>query len=269
MSKRQKVPIVTEERRHDYIESEIKYFRNIEGPKQRGPSAADIAEADKHLPSREMQYKMEQRLEKGFTKSSRSGAFSKASTGFAIRPNGMKFSSDFINEMTPGKYQPQEQRPVLREQTRQVDTPLADVVITDTCMDCFAPTDTNDAPNLIMGQMIMVQYNPILHYSMGVHFGSIVLFVEHKKCHEAAMKLGENATPIVLVKGGELTDPRDVEIAMKYGFPVHFHTGTEVTMGQWEMCLRKARMEKQLEDYLLHADKSSQIYRRNRNKVQE
>lgn len=271
MSKRSKVRPVTRETREEYLKSETNYFGAIGGghAQDRGASATDVAHADQHLPSRELQFKMEERLEKGFNKASRSGAFSKASTGFAIRPSGGKFASDFVDEMTPGKYKQQEERPVPREQTRAVDAPKAEVVLTDFCLDCMTPIDPNNAGELVCGMTMVCNEDPIKHFCMGVRWQDAVLFVVHKKCFEAAKKMGKNNIRLALVKGGSLTDEKDVAIAMKYNLPINLHDGQEITVGQWELTLRKERMELQLEDYLIHSDKSSMIYRRNREAAEQ
>lgn len=269
----------TPESKKEYEIDAAKYWRNISdtSPKNHSEKIAadDPRVIDPHLPSREAQYKMEQYYEKGYTKTSRSGAFTnKPNASAAIFPNGLRFASDFIDEeCTPGVYQPQQERPVIKEQTRHVDTPRSTATI-DVCMDCLKPVDLSKASEIICGLTIPLPIKlgqPDFEKlsAMGLEPGDIVNYFVHMTCHKAAEKLGLDATPLVLVKHGQLTNEDDVRVANKHGFALQLHNGSETTLGQWEMLKRTERMKEQLEDYLINCDKDSYIYRSNREKNKE
>ncbi len=96
--------ILKPESREEYQQDAEKYFQGLEGPKGRGVSADDTAVANRHLPS-EARHKELERLTKGFSKTSRSGAFTNNANAVpAIFPSGLKQASDFIDEMSSGKY---------------------------------------------------------------------------------------------------------------------------------------------------------------------
>lgn len=269
----------TPESREEYEKDAERYWKNIadNSPKNRSEqfSADQARVADQHLPSREQQYRMENYYAEGYNKTSRSGSFtSKPNASPAIFPMGRK-AFDFIdNECTPGIHKPPEARPVPKEQTRSVDTPRSTVTI-DVCMDCLKPVDLSKASEIICGLTIPlpVTFAQQPDYekleAMGLEPGDIVNYFLHMECHKAAEKLGLDATPLVLVKHGQLTDEDDVRVANKHGFALQLHSGTETTLGQWEMLKRTERMKEQLEDYLVKADKDSYMYRRNREKAEQ
>lgn len=265
-------PALKPESREEYLNSEKEYFGNIGDnsykPKGAGSiSASDAAIADRHLPSMEEQFKLEQYYENGYSKTARSGAFSKAGAGPGIFPNGLKSAMTFIDkECTPGVHKPAEARPVLKEQTRKVDVPPAAVTVTHMCIDCLKPVDENDAGNIVPSLFIIADKDYERHQRMNVSFGDICLFVEHVACMKAAEQMGANKKRLVLIQEGKLTDTKDVAIALKYNLPLRLHDGRELTMGQFELAKRKERINDQFIDFLTHVSKDSSIYRKNREK---
>lgn len=262
--KRTKVRRVLSETKEEYAAAEASYFRGMGDAKRPGLSAADAAIADKHLPTKQKEQELLDWWEKGLTKSSRSGAFSKASTGFAIRPSGGRFASDFVDKCTPGHFKQPESRPVPKEQTRKVDVPPAAVTITHLCIDCLGLVNENDASTIVPSLFIMTSQDFTKLFSMGVQFGDIVLAVEHVTCLKEAQKMGQDRVPLALVRGGNITDPKDLALAAKHGFIERMHDGHEVTLGQFYLQKRKDRLEEQLHDVLICMDKASEAYRKNR-----
>lgn len=267
-SKREKVRASTSETRQEYAAEEAKYFGAMGDAKRPGLSAADAAVADRHLPSKEAEHKMLERWEKGLTKSSRSGAFSKPGSGPAIFPNSLKFASKFIDECTPGQYKEQKERPVLREQTRRVDAPPSEFTKLDMCIDCLQPIDTNDAPSITPSLFFIRTMDTTKLFSMGLTFAAPVIMAVHTKCEREAQRLGQDATKLVLVHGGSITDPDELARAFKYGQVLRMHDGHELTAGQWHLQKRKDRLEATMVDILICMDKRSECYRRNRVKAE-
>lgn len=262
----------------EYKSEQEKYFKKIQDTsyKRRSEiiSADSAAVADTHLPSREAQWNLENYYEKGYSKTSRSGAFTdKPNASASIRPNGLKFASDFVEkECRPGKYKPQQPGKVPTEQTKAVDAPKSACTIVDVCMDCLKPADSNHGETLILGLTMAMHMRADGHpdvdklTAMGVEWGDPVNYVIHKQCHEDAVRLGQNATKLILVKDGSITEERDLFIALKYGFQANLHSGTEATLGQYEMAKRQKRVAANLDDYMIHLDKDSLCYRVNREK---
>jgi hypothetical protein len=73
--------------------------------KQGTPRADSWEEIQKHLPSAEEERKIANEMEELYPKTNRSGARTSVSAGSvpAIRPRGLKRTSDFIDKHTPGK----------------------------------------------------------------------------------------------------------------------------------------------------------------------
>lgn len=273
MSNRTKVPRAFKkpfqsESKAEYAAEERKYFGAMGDASGRGLSAADAAMADRYLPSKEQEHKMLEFWEIGLTKASRSGAFSKPGSGPMILPNGRKHWERLMQMTTPGQYQQQVERPVLKEQTRNVDVPRAAVTITSFCIDCLKPVNENDASTIIPSLFIIHEKEQSRLFAMGVAFGDIVLMIEHKTCAREAAAQERNSAPLVLVREGEVSDPRDMEIAAKYGFIHRMHSGHEISMGAWYAAKRKERLEKQFQDVLIAMDKTSTCYRKNRPELQ-
>lgn len=251
-------PKFDSETKQEYKQNESEYFKNLSGPGQgAGLSATDRALIDQHLPSAEQESIILDRFERGFTKSSRSGAFSKPGAGPAIFPNGLDFASKFIDDHTPKREKPKPDAKPLTEQTRRVDVPPPAATIT-MCLDCEKQVDTKE-PFVGFMTIMMDPTKQDKYTAMGVKFGDIVIGVEHHSCLKRGEELGKNATPLVLAFGGELTSAEDIRIAAKYGFPVNLHNCQERTLGQWQLACRKERMEATLERYLLAADKNDPL----------
>lgn len=242
----------------EYKAEESRYFRNVGAPKGAGKSATDADLVEKILPPDEHKHQILDRYERGFTKSSRSGAFSKAGSGPAIFPNGLGFASEFIDSMTPKREKPKEEMKPLREQTRAVDVPKAAAVIVNRCIDCMEETGPGD--NVVPAMRFMLSDDEHKHFAMGVKYGDIVLAVEHYKCWNKANNDGQNAVPLVLAVGANLTLEEDIRIANKYGFSTNLHDGHERTLGQWLMLVRQDRLETNIEKILMAADKDDPLF---------
>lgn len=248
------------ETRKEYEDDAKGYFRNIESAKNPGPSADAPEVADKHLPSRAEEQQLLDRFEKGFTKTSRSGSFTdKPNASPAIFPNGLGFASDFIDEMTPGKFKkPEEGKPVDQQVRKLENVPRPDFIITDKCLDCMGAVDPENAAMSICS--IMEQDTHKLA-AMHVRYGSMGVNLQCMPCYEAYQKLGQSAVPLALVHAGGLTDPREIELAIKYGAPVRLHDGEERTLGQWYMHKRQQRLNNNLHNYLMATDPDSPVFR--------
>jgi hypothetical protein len=206
-------------------------------------------------------------MEKGLTKASRSGAFSKASTGYAIRPNGGKWASEFVDKCSPKGWKPPQQRAVPKEQTRKVDVPPAACTITHLCIDCLGPVDESDAPSIIPSMFIITGDNIAMNFAMGVEQANIVLCVEHVACAKKAQTEQKDRTPLILVRNGNVASAEDIRIAEKYGLPLYPHDGQELTIGQFALHKRRDRLQENLQDVMINLDKKSECYRRNRKEI--
>jgi hypothetical protein len=255
---------LTSETPSEYKKNEKEYFGNFGDAKRPGLSAAEAALADKHLPSKKEEHELLDYYTKGYDKTSRSGAFSKAGAGPAIFPNGLKFASKFIDDQgTPGRYKlKQEQRPVPAKQTRPVDTPKAEAVVTHLCVDCL------EAVGNVAGQrmsfFIVETCDPGLLVAMTLRPGDLVIMIEHEACWQKAHAEARSKSDIILVRDGDLTSPEDMAIAAKYGFIQRLHSGHEIRSGEWYLALRSERLIKNMYDILVHTPKDSECFRRNR-----
>lgn len=268
-NKRRRVFPVTSEKRSEYLTEEAKYFKNLGDHKRPGASAADAAFIDPHLPSREAEHKMLERWEWGLTKASRSGAFSKPGSGPAIFPGGLAKTMAFIDECTPGKFKEPVERPVLTEQTRRVDAPRAAVVYDKLCVDCLNPIDFTVPKGWVVSLFIIDEQDISRLMALGVKFGDSVLMVEHMSCARKARKEQEDASPIILVRGGEMADERDLEIAYKHGLIQRLHSGHEITAGQWAAAKRQERLVENMRDILVALPKDSPYFTKNRPREEE
>lgn len=249
---------IKSETKEEYAAEEARHFRNVGAPQGAGTSATDKRIIDAHLPPDHQKHLILDRFERGFNKSSRSGAFSRPGAGPAIFPNGRKFASDFIDSMTPKREKPKEDMKPLREQTRAVDVPKAAAVIVNRCIDCMEETGPGD--NVVPAMRFMLSDDEHKHFAMGVKYGDIVLAVEHYKCWNKANNDGQNAVPLVLAVGANLTLEEDIRIANKYGFSTNLHDGHERTLGQWLMLVRQDRLETNIEKILMAADKDDPLF---------
>lgn len=266
MGKRDKVTPATSETKAEYMAEEARYFGGRGDATRPGLSAADAAMADKHLPSKKQEHEMLEYWEKNLTKSSRSGAFSKPGSGPLILPNGRQ-AMDFIDKhATPGQYKPQEERPVLKEQTRKVDVPPAAVTLDERCVDCLQLIDSNDASNIVPYVTFIITFDTTKLFSIGLEFGDIVLATEHLTCARNAHALSQNdrAAALILVREGAITDKDELEEMVRTGRVARLHTGHEMSAGDYYLHKRKQRIEQTIEDMLICLDKTSKCYRRNR-----
>jgi hypothetical protein len=249
------------ETKKEYEEDTKKYFRNITAPKQAGKSAEDYHEVEKRLPSPEEKHKLLDRYTKGFTKTSRSGAFSKPNSGPAIFPSGLDFASSFIDEMTPKGIKPKEQpKPEIDKEAKPTGgfLPKARAIIVDTCLDCMKEPTKDD---WVLGLHIIIETDALKLWAMKCKLGDVVLNCECKKCYDYAQVQGTLETPLALVFGKLFTE-EDIRIANRTGFQLpNVHDGTEKTLGQWNMVKRRARLEENLVNYLIACPADSKVFR--------
>jgi hypothetical protein len=260
--------ILKPETKEHYEADAAKYWKNIESAKHSGVSADDLAVADGHLPSPRLRAAHADRLAKGFDKTSRSGARVDSSNAVpAIFPGGLKSASDFIDEMTPGKYKPQEEMKPPKEQKRPTGFFPKPAVVLDRCLDCMEPMGSHQ--QYVLGMTVVLEEDSQKLFAMGVKHGDLIVYNICCPCFDKAKELTRDNTPLVLVFGGALTDENDIRIAQKYNFPVNLHSGSEKTRGQWNMIKRAERVMDQLWDYLMQENlkPNSPIFR-NREKVQ-
>lgn len=275
-AKRSKVPALTAETRRAYLEEEKKYFLSHGDSKRPGLSASDQAMADRHLPPAEAEHKLLEYYTNGYSKTARSGAFSKPNVGPAIFPNGRKGETglsaamSFIDrECTPGHYKQSQSRPVPREQTKHVDVKPAACTLVHFCIDCMELIDSNNASQIRINPIYVCTENIALLIACGVDYGDVVICAEHVECRNKATNEMKNdspliSLPIILVREGELTPPEEMAYAAKHGRIERMHDGHEFTVGQYYQYKRQERMYDQLFDYLVCLPKDSTHYHRNR-----
>jgi len=248
------------ETKEEYEEDAKRYFRNIGSTRVNGRSAEDYDQVEASLPSPAKKLAILERYTKGFTKKSRSGAFSESGLSPAIFPSGLKFASDFIDEMTPkGIKQPEQPKPKWDKEAKPTGSylPKAAAIITDMCLDCMKEP-TKD--NWVICMHIITEQDSMKLWAMRMHFGAVVLSAECKNCYDFAQKMGMEATPIALVYGN-LIPEEDIVLAHKYGFPINIHDGIERTMGQLNMLKRKEKLETNLVNYLISLPPDSKVFR--------
>jgi hypothetical protein len=251
---------IKSESRKEYEEDAKRYFRNIGAPKVQGRSAEDYAEVEARLPTPANKHKILERYTKGFTKTSRSGAFSKPNSGPAIFPSGLKFASEFIDEMTPkGIKQPVQPKPDLSKPAKPTGgfLPKAAAVIDDTCLDCLKPL-TKD--NWVLGVYIVTEEDALKLFAMRVYNGALINYAICKRCFDYALEMGKEETPIVLVSGNLISE-KDIELAKKYGRALNIHDGQERTLGQLNMIRRIDRLKTNLSNYLISLPPDSKVFR--------
>jgi hypothetical protein len=248
------------ETKKEYDDDANRYWRNIESAKNPGPSADSAEVADKYLPGKAEEQKILDRFEKGFTKTSRSGSFTdKPNASPAIFPNGLGFASDFIDEMTPGKFKkPEEGTPVQEQVGRVENVPKPAFIIADTCLDCMKPVDPGE---VAMSICVITEQDTHKLAAMHVKFADMGVNLQCMPCYEANLKLGQSQVPLALVHSGGLTDPQEIALAIKYGAPIRLHDGEERTLGQWYMHKRQQRLTKNLHNYLMSSEPDSPIFR--------
>jgi len=260
-----------QESKEEYDKSAKEYFGNIEAPKVSGKSADDSLVYGRHLPGSEQQYRTAERLHKGFSKASRSGAFSKPSTGHAFFPSGMKFAGDFIDEMTPGKYKPkpkafEEAKPL--EQTAPNDTPKPAAILVELCMDCMQPIDYNDPKrDFVINLGCITQQDTQLLYAMGLRFGDFFTSMFHASCMEKVKEFRKYTTPLVM--GGGMLSPKDQVLYARYAGEFKIHEGREINLGQWMAIKRLDRTATNTQNYIIEQRKkgNTSIFRDDRKEL--
>jgi hypothetical protein len=271
------------ETHEEYVKDSKRFFGDIQGPKVMGPSADRRTQFGRHLPGPEQEWRLAERYAKGFGKASRSGAFSKPSTGFALRPSGGKFASDFVDEMTPGKYKPQ---PKAYEKVKHADGKGKDdssgkakpaCIIVEKCMDCMEPIDYNEREhepwpvhwrcpdckrlvtvynrgiNYVANLGFVTQTNSHRLYAMGMLYGDPFISMFHATCMERVKHFSAHSSP--LVHGGILLTEKEQAQLLKWKGILQIHDGREITTGQWLNIQRLDRLAEQTQDYIIEQRK--------------
>lgn len=118
------------------------YFRKVSAKQAAYLSAAHPGVATKYLPPIEEDMRRAQLMEDVFSTTNRAGAGTKASTGYAIRPRGMRAYKMIDENFTPGKYK-ERARPLsqpLNEPRNQLKREIAEhigmILPRNFCPDC-------------------------------------------------------------------------------------------------------------------------------------
>lgn len=275
------------ETKEEYEKDTEKYFGHREGPKILGPSADDASSYSQHLPGKKQEHDLAQRYATGFDKTARSGAQSQPNAGPAIFPNSLKFASEFIDEMTPGKYKSgpkafQSVAPV--DQNKINNGPKLACIIVDLCMDCMQPIDHQsketkniytkcpDCGKLVKflaegGRNIVINYGGMLpppneamaiYYrhklqAMGLCLYDPFASLFHASCMEFVKHFREHRQP--LVKNGQLLSDRERELIWKYRHELRIHDGDEITDGNWMAVKRLERIQENTHNYIIEQRK--------------
>ncbi len=235
------------------------YFRNVEDKQRTGRSAEDVAA--RHLPSDAETERYADRVDLAVNKSRRSGAIvdhKKVGHG-GLFLQGLKETSELIDQFTPGKYTPEE--PAKPPEIQKKPTgwfPKPDAVL-DRCPDCMELVGAHQ--QYVLGMAIVTEEDSNKLLAMKVSRGGLIVYSMCVPCFEAAKELARDQTPLVLVFGGGLTDEKDIAIANKYGFPISYHEGSEKTKSQWDMILRAERVQENIWGYLRSQPADSPIFR--------
>lgn len=248
------------ESKEEYQRHERELFKNLEGTPQGGPSAADRHLVDPHLPSAQQEQKILDRWEKGLTKSSRSGAFSKPGAGPAIFPNSLKFASDFIDENTPKGWKPSEPMKPLAQQKSPTGHFPKPAAVVDICVSCLKRIDPRA---WVLGTTVCLEEDTHKLSAMGMKLGDLVCYGLCVPCDDERKRLAEQAFPLALVRGGELIPDEIRDASLKHGLPVHLHNGTEITVAQMLMQQHAQKLMDNLWDYIKceHQKPDSPIFR--------
>lgn len=253
------------ETKEEYNEDAKKYFGNLQSAKRKGLSADQMAAADKHLPTKEEEYKKLDYYTKGYGKASRSGAFAKAGLSAAIFPNGLKFASDFIDkEATVGKYKKppdpfKTNTPM--EQKKEIDVPKPAAIISDRCMDCMQLIDYQVAKPDVMINLGFMMGDLQRIAQTGLKFGDSFLSVQHASCMEKVREFKNER--LVLIHGGVILSDADRDLIWKYKGQLQIHDGREINLGEWKMIQRLERINRNTYEYLKqeHIKGDSPVFR--------
>ncbi len=260
------------ESKEQYNEAIKEYFGHVRGHENIGPSADDRTAMAQKLPGKEEQYRLSEYKTRGFSKSSRSGAFSNASTGFAIRPNGLKFASDFVDEHTPGKYKPAPKpltQNIPMQQKRDVEgVPKPAFMELDVCIDCLKPINLNGnkaicdhkaldcecfTPNL----GFIFEQDQMKLWAMGLQFGDPIVTNFHTKCFQEANDFKKLIMPVV--RGGAMIPDKERAALIRRDKTAPLHDGQETTMGRIKATERLERLAKNTQDYIIEQRKTGNL----------
>jgi hypothetical protein len=265
---------IKSESRKEYEEDAKRYFGNFSSAQGAGQSAEDRARVEARLPSPATKQLILERYTKGFTKTSRSGAFSKPNVGPAIFPNGLKFASDFIDEMTPKGMKPKEQpKPDISKEAKPTGgfLPKACAVISEICLDCLKPISKID--DWVLGIYIITESDALKLWAMRVYNGGVVNYAVCQSCYDHALDASRDSSPVILVADGSLIsehiqkgeiDARgveDIELLKRLNSAMPIHTGHERTLGQLNMIKRMDKLKTNLTNYLISLPPDSKVFR--------
>lgn len=258
--------ILQRETPEQYQQDAANYFKNLKHQEIPGSglSADDLSHAQKHLMTKQQEAAYADRVDLAANKTRRTGAqVAKGANVPGLFLHGIKQTSELIDEFTPGKYeQPEEMKPPSEQIAPTGFFEAAEAVIETFCLDCLEPFSPQD---YTLGMTIATEDDA---YMCGgkVNYGATVLYIVCGKCWNAAKEISRDKTPLVLIFNGGLIPEKDIAIAIKYGFPVSLHEGTEKTKGQWEMAQRAERMMAKLWEVIASQGPDSLMFTRNRKK---
>jgi hypothetical protein len=258
---------IKSETRKEYEEDAKRYFGYYSPAQGGGKSAEDFARVEAHLPGAKQKHRLLERYTKGFEKTSRSGAFSKAGASAAIFPNGMKFASEFIDDMTPKGYkQPEQPKPDISKEAKPTGgfLPKACAVITEICLDCLKEIDKHES--WILGVYIVTEEDALKLWAMHVYNGGLVNYAICQKCYKTALDASQEKTPLLLVADGALltevgVTEKEIGAAKRSGVALSVHTGHERTLGQLNMIKRIEKLKTHLTNYLISLPPDSKVFR--------
>jgi len=253
--------ILKPETKEHYQEDAAGYFRNVGSRQISGISADDLAAARPHLPSKEVEAKYADRVERAADKTKRSGArVNNSSNVPAIFFDSLKNHSELIDEFTPGKLQePEEVKPPDQQIAPTGFFEKAEAVVEGFCLDCQQAPDSK----YVLGVTICTEEDTQKLTAMGIGYGATVLYTICHECFEAAKELARDKTPLVLVFDGGVLPDSEIALARKYNFPVNLHEGVEKSYGQWQLVKRAERLMDTLWNYLIAQNQipSSKVFR--------
>jgi hypothetical protein len=112
----------------------------------------------------------------------------------------------------------------------------------------------------ILGVYIVTDEDDLKLFAMRMYNGALVNYAICKRCYDAALEMGKESTPIVLVSG-KLFSEEDLRIAGKYGLQLNVHDGQERTLGQLNMLKRIEKLKTNLTNYLISLPPDSKVFR--------
>lgn len=211
------------------------YFRKAKAKSSylRPASAASPGVAANYLPPIEQDVKRAQLMEDIFIKANRSGARSKASTGYAIRPRGMR-PSQMVEDLLAVKHNKKVQKPALSEELkedpragqmrREIQESVGMILPRNFCPDCGA----TDKPHS-RGVMNINRYDHD-RYDLHIKKDSLLISFFCQECAEKQVRKQKNM------------DAEDALI-------MQTHQG-EHTMGEINAASRLVRIKKHTEEFI-------------------